>query len=294
MRILCLRSVWGVDPGHHLSNWAGWFPELKDKGYHGVEVKVNMLEQENDYERLRQICDQLELKISVLAQTSPAPSIVPRQPGLDAEKHLARYREIIQRVKPLRPIVITFQSGQDDWNIEESIKFYEGTIEIDRELGVSGFVCHETHRSRSLFSPWVTRLILEAVPELRLTADFSHWMVVGERLLDDGEDDRTTMEAIVPHVSHIHTRVGTTQATQCPAPTHPDFEQERLCYERLWLSILKCQFEKNDPDAVITFVPEYGPFPYHPFGSIKAYGDVADEEAQRLQGVFKEFTATLM
>lgn len=32
----------------------------------GVEVKVNMLEQESDYERLRQICDQLELEISVL------------------------------------------------------------------------------------------------------------------------------------------------------------------------------------------------------------------------------------
>ncbi|KAM6482104.1 hypothetical protein HDV62DRAFT_390947 [Trichoderma sp. SZMC 28011] len=248
MRILCLRSVWGFDPGHHLSNWARWFPKLKDKGYDGVEVKVNMLEQESDYERLRQICDQLELEISVL----------------------------------------------DDWNIEESIKFYEGTIKIDRELDVSGFVCHETHRSRSLFSPWVTRLILEAVPELRLTADFSHWMVVGERLLDDGEGDRTTMEAIVPHVSHIHTRVGTTQATQCPAPTHPDFDRERFCYERLWGNILKYQFKKNGPDALITFVPEYGPFPYHPFGSVKAYGDVADEEAQRLQGVFKEFTATLM
>lgn len=97
----------------------------------GVEVKVNMLEQESDYERLRQICDQLGLEISVLsvvyppvikntllsstvtrAQTSPAPSIVPRQPGLNAEKHLARYREIIQQVKPLRPLVITFQSGQ--------------------------------------------------------------------------------------------------------------------------------------------------------------------------------------
>ncbi|KAL6700394.1 hypothetical protein J3F84DRAFT_358043 [Trichoderma pleuroticola] len=144
------------------------------------------------------------------------------------------------------------------------------------------------------FNPWVTRLILEVVPELRLTADFSHWMVVAERLLDDGEGDRATMEAIVPRVSHIHARVGTTQATQCPAPTHPDFEQGRLCYERLWKNILKCQCEKNGLDALITFVPEYGPFPYHPFGSTKAYGDVADGEAQRLQGVFNEFTATLM
>lgn len=62
-------------------------------------------------------------------------------------------------------LILIHGFARDDWNIEESIKFYEGTIKIDRELGVSGFVCHETHRSRSLFSPWVTRLILEAVPE---------------------------------------------------------------------------------------------------------------------------------
>lgn len=60
--------------------------------------------------------------------------------------------------------------GRDDWNIEESIKFYRGTIKIDREFGVSGFVCHETHRSRSLFTPWVTRMILEAVPEYEYSA----------------------------------------------------------------------------------------------------------------------------
>lgn len=60
--------------------------------------------------------------------------------------------------------------ARDDWDIEESTKFYEGTIKIDRELGVSGFVCHETHRSRSLFSPWVTRLILKAVPEYGYSA----------------------------------------------------------------------------------------------------------------------------
>lgn len=62
-------------------------------------------------------------------------------------------------------LILIHGFARDDWNIEESIKFYEGTIKIDRELGVSGFVCHETHRSRSLFSPWVTRQILEAVPE---------------------------------------------------------------------------------------------------------------------------------
>jgi hypothetical protein len=55
--------------------------------------------------------------------------------------------------------------SRDLWDVEESIKFYKGTLVIDKELGVSGRVWHETHRNRSLFTPYATRLILEAVPE---------------------------------------------------------------------------------------------------------------------------------
>lgn len=67
-------------------------------------------------------------------------------------------------------LIIIHGFARDDWYIEESIKFYEGPFKIDRELGISSLVCHETHRSRSLFSPWVTRLILEAVPEYGYSA----------------------------------------------------------------------------------------------------------------------------
>lgn len=36
---------------------------------------------------------------------------------------------------------------------------------------------------------------------LRITADFSPWMVGLERLLDIGEGDRAMMDSIIPHVS---------------------------------------------------------------------------------------------
>ncbi|KAI2700379.1 hypothetical protein CBS147332_7990 [Penicillium roqueforti] len=294
MRIKRFRSTWGVDPGQNLDHWAKWFPELQKKGYSGVEVKVLLLHPEMDFKRLRQICDQLGFEIAVIAQTSLPSILGPRPPRLNADNHLQRYREIISLVNPLNPAAITFQSGQDDWDIKESIKYFQRTIDIDEDLGVLGRVYHETHRSRSLCAPWVTQCILQAVPRLRLTADFSHWVVVSERLLDPADDDRAMVEAIIPHVYHIHTRIGTTQASQCPEPMHPSFEQERLSFERLWKSILSNHFKRHGHDATITFVPEYGPFPYHPIGSPKAYGEVADEEGQRLQALFDEFAATLV
>lgn len=101
-------------------------------------------------------------------------------------------------------------------------------------------------------------------------------MVGCERILDISEEDRALLDAIIPRVSekeidiqaspmltavkvgHLHARIGTTQASQCPEPLNPVFEQERLCMERLWIKIIESQIERNGRDANIIFVPEYG------------------------------------
>lgn len=54
---------------------------------------------------------------------------------------------------------------RDTWDVEESIKFYRRTLDVDKELGFSGRVYHETHRNRSLFTPYNAQRILHAVPE---------------------------------------------------------------------------------------------------------------------------------
>ncbi|KAK7427277.1 hypothetical protein QQZ08_006213 [Neonectria magnoliae] len=120
---------------------------------------------------------------------------------------------------------------------------------------------------------------------LRITADISHWVVVCERLLDQGEEDKEILKAIIPHVSHIHARVGTTQSSQCPDPTNPAFAAERAFFENFWKDCIKAH-KSDDP---ITWVPEYGPFPYHPFGSARDFSEVADTEGARLQPLFEEW-----
>jgi hypothetical protein len=61
--------------------------------------------------------------------------------------------------------LLIFKTIRDAWDIEESIKFYQGTLQVDRELGLTGRVTHETHRNRSLFTPYATQRILKAVPQ---------------------------------------------------------------------------------------------------------------------------------
>ncbi|CAI7566331.1 unnamed protein product [Penicillium pancosmium] len=280
------RTTWGVDKGGPgLENWKAWFPELKKHGYNGVEIDIHQLDPVAEFPRLREFLDQVGLEMSVLSWVG---YVGPRPVGLDAQHHLQNYRDVLQSTAVLRPVAINFQSGQDTWTVEESVKFYKGTLQVDKELGLTGHVFHETHRNRSLSTPYHSLQILRAVPELKITADFSHWMVCCERILDISDEDRALLDEVIPRVGHLHARIGTTQASQCPEPLNPIFEQERLCMERLWTKIIEGYHERNGSDANLVFVPEYGPFPYHPYGSAKAYGTVADEEGVRLEALFEE------
>ncbi|KAJ5734617.1 hypothetical protein N7533_013020 [Penicillium manginii] len=287
------RTTWGVDKGGPgLESWKAWFPELKKHGYNGVEIDIHQLDPVAEFPRLRELLDQVGLEISVLAHSSWVGYVGPRPVGLDAQHHLQNYRDVLQSTVVLRPVAINFQSGQDTWSVEESVKFYKGTLQVDKELGLTGHVFHETHRNRSLSTPYHSLQILRAVPELKITADLSHWMVCCERILDISDEDRALLDEVLPRVSGTPPRENRNNTSiSMPEPLNPIFEQERLCMERLWAKIIESYIDRNGPDANLIFVPEYGPFPYHPYGSAKTYGTVADEEGARLEALFKEIIA---
>lgn len=99
------------------------------------------------------------------------------------------------------------------------------------------------------------RQLMKNKNSLRVTADFSHFVVACERLLDVGEDDKELLSTIIPRVGHIHARMGTTQSSQCPAPTHEVFKEERRFFETSWKQIIDATATADEP---ITWVPEYG------------------------------------
>ncbi|KAE8322202.1 hypothetical protein BDV39DRAFT_196972 [Aspergillus sergii] len=72
------------------------------------------------------------------------------------------------------------------------------------------------------------------------------------RLLDQGDDDKDLLRTIIPRKQAIQSII----------------------------------HRRSSP---ITFVLEYGPFPYHPFGAAARFSDVADSEGRRLQTLFETF-----
>lgn len=284
MKLSRFRSCWGVEPGPQLQNWKEIFPQWKAKGYDGIEVDIFLLQKEEEFYQLKSLCDELNFHIVPMVKSSWLDYVNPRPPGLTPKDHLKTYRQQLELARKLDPLKINAHSGADHWTREQSVEFYKGTFQVESELGLTGKVSHETHRNRSLFNPYVTEYILEHVPNLRLTADISHWVVVCERVLNGGPEDLALLDKIIPHVHHVHARMGTIQSSQCPEPLNPVFAEERAFFEWFWLKIID-HYQKQGNES-LSFVPEYGPFPYHPFNSSKPYGTVADEEGIRLQSLF--------
>ncbi|KAK2616858.1 hypothetical protein QQS21_000236 [Conoideocrella luteorostrata] len=161
--ILRCRSTWGIPPGAGFETWKSWFPELKKQGYGGLEI--NLFEVHEDLAVLKKLCEDLGLQIIVQGFSEWPGYVGPRPVGLGPSQHLAFYEQMLQQAKQVNPLKVNVQSGADYWTLDESIEFFNGTLAVDAELGLKGKVCHETHRNRSLFTPYSTAYILKQVPK---------------------------------------------------------------------------------------------------------------------------------
>jgi hypothetical protein len=145
--------------------------------------------------------------------------------------------------------------GCDAWPESLSLEFFTRAIELADQYQLP--ISFETHRSRSLFNPWVTQRAVEQLPQIDLTVDFSHWCVVCERLMDT---ELEVIHGIADNVQHIHARVGYDQGPQVPNPAAPEYEYALRAHQRWWEIIWRSQ--KTRQFELTTMTPEFGPDGY--------------------------------
>lgn len=192
--------------------------------------------------------------LSYIAEAVTGGDYVPRR-SLGVEAHLQDLEVILRRSAELQPCFVTCIGGLDAWSEDESIRFFKEAMTLAEAFGLE--ISFETHRSRCLFNPWITRRITEALPEIELTADISHWCVVCERQMDTEID---TIEAIAPHVRHIHARVGYDQGPQVPHPAAPEYADALRAHRQCWELFWHAQVARGLETSSMT--PEFGPDGY--------------------------------
>ena len=96
-------------------------------------------------------------------------------------------------------------------------------------------------------------------PQLRLTADFSHWCNVSESLL---EDQAESLALAIERTDHLHARVGHAQGPQVSDPRAPEWQPAVEAHLTWWDKV----FTRHQQAGAATFTvtPEFGPAPYMP------------------------------
>lgn len=167
------------------------------------------------------------------------------------------FAEGLARILEYGPTVVTSHDGRDKMTFDEGQAYFREVLKAERDHGVQ--VAHETHRHRLLYTPWSTQQYLEAFPELRVCADFSHWCVVTESLLKDVEDMVTLA---CERTIHVHGRVGWEEGAQVSDPRAPEYQHYLERHEEWWDRIFTLRREAGA--AMTTFDPEFGPPGYMP------------------------------
>ncbi|HTI17831.1 MAG TPA: TIM barrel protein [Trinickia sp.] len=245
MKLELFKTFWGFSGGPHDAG-----PLVRAAGFDGIEAQVpsDARERESFSQALE------EERLAFIAEVTTAGGYVPVRSASPAD-HLRDIERSIVLGKPLHPRFFTIIAGCDAWPLATQIDFFSRALDIASRHGVE--CSFETHRSRSLFNPWVTLEVIRAVPQLKLTCDFSHWVVVCERLLDS---EMETLAELACHAHHVHARVGYPQGPQVPHPAAPEYADCLAWHQRAWELLWSAQQKNSYP--VTTMTPEFGPDGY--------------------------------
>jgi sugar phosphate isomerase/epimerase len=239
MNIKYFCGSWGLD---HLSIEM-MLGKIKGAGFDGVEMGIP-----TDPHAQRQLRDQLKrFDLELIAHQYQAQG--------DFEEYLHSFRASLLRAAGFNPLFINSHSGRDYWSFEQNKMVCETGFDVERQTGIKIF--HETHRKHFLFSTLTAEQFFDHFPELKITADFSHWTCVSESMLDD---QPKILAKAIERTGHIHARVGHEQGPQIPDPRAPEWEPYVNTFVNWWQQVADT-FRKNHREY-LTITPEFGPVPY--------------------------------
>lgn len=234
------------------SNWEAkhlglteFLDRARADGFDGSELYLPILDASPD--EVRRLHEERDMRLVVQLKAN----------GHTPAEHAAAFSAAFERAAEAQPLLVNAHLGSDLFSFEENLDLYQRAIETAGALGVP--VAFETHRGRPTFAAPATRRYLEALPGMHLTADFSHWTVVHESLL---ENQRETMQLAIDRSAYIHARVGHPQGPQVAHPEAPEWQRHVQAHMSWWRRIVTLRRDEGRPFLAIT--PEFGPPPYMP------------------------------
>ncbi|WP_255441474.1 MULTISPECIES: sugar phosphate isomerase/epimerase [unclassified Synechococcus] len=250
MQTLILHSLWGFQGGLQEA-----IRQSRHSGFEGVEANLDhpaLAGADPGTVMAEFTAAELSLIVELVTGNGYVPDL-----AITAAEHLDQLAGQLERTRRLEPLLITVITGSDSWSWAEQQWFWDRALEL--AAAAQAPVTFETHRSRSLATPWRIQDWISRYPDLRLTADLSHWCVACERLMTP---DLAPIQAMAERVDHIHARVGHAQGPQVGHPFAPEHAEPLAAHRACWQLFLDRARERGMEH--ITLTPEFGPDGYLP------------------------------
>ena len=243
MRILFFCPYWGSEK----LKAADFCAQAKGAGYDGIELALP-------------VGDKAGTEAIISAAKGQSLELIAQHWEINATDFPDYKAEYVRRIEWLteaRPLLINSQTGKDWFSFEQNQELLHASTAVATAHKVK--ILYETHRGKFAFAASVTARFLRADPQLRISADFSHWCVVSESLL---QDQAESLELAIERTDHIHARVGFAEGPQVTDPRAPEHAQALEAHLGWWDRIVGRHRERGT--EVLTVTPEFGPYPYMP------------------------------
>lgn len=239
------QSLWAMElrqPGVPERPMEDNFKMTAEAGYHGLCIDPAIHEIE-DCLKLKPLYRDYGLKCMVNAFPASVAELPPLL-GLATELE-ARLVNVIGQVMPL--------------TVEDGIPVIRQWMSDAEQAGLP--LLFETHRDCTLNDLFYTLQLIEAVPEMRLCADLSHYVIDREMRLPLSETDRDYMHRILERSDCFQGRIANREQVQVQIdfPQHQDWVRQ---FRDWWRDGIGMWRHRNDENATLIFLCELGPPPY--------------------------------
>ena len=183
----------------------------------------------------------------------------------------ARFVNIIGQVMPL--------------SLEGMIPVVRAWISMAEEEGVP--IQFETHRNCITNDLFATLLLLDAVPEMRLCADLSHYVVDREFAYPISAGDDALIQRVLARADSLQGRVASREQIQIQL----GFPQHRKwvdLFARWWEDGMRSWRSRAQDESVLNFLCELGPPEYAITGADGFELSDRWEEALRIRGLVRD------
>jgi hypothetical protein len=143
--------------------------------------------------------------------------------------------------------------------VEDGVPVIRQWMSDARAAGVT--LLFETHRECTLNDLYYTLQLIDQVPEMRLCADLSHYVIDREMRIPLNQRDAGFMHQILERSDCFQGRIANREQIQVQIdfPQHQEWVQQ---FRRWWQDGMSMWCERNEDDTTLFFLCELGPPPY--------------------------------